>query len=78
MENVQTDAVKISEHPSYYTLIAVGFLFPLIGLIIGLVFIAKSDPFDRKLGRDIITWSILWMLLGTIAWFVFYGALFSV
>ena len=50
--------IKAKNHPSYgaYTLICI--LIPIVGLLIGIVQITKSDPLDKKLGEHAIAFSL--------------------
>ena len=60
--------LKASKHESYgvYTILAV--IFPLIGLILGIVSLAKDDRLDKKLGEHTLAMSILFMILWSVLW----------
>ena len=55
--------LKANNHPSYglYTLICV--LIPIVGLILGIICLTKSDPLEKKLGEHALAFSIVLMIL---------------
>lgn len=53
-----------SDHESYNTLSIIGFLMPIIGIVLGIVYLTKEKTLDRKLGEHLIAFS----LLGSILW----------
>ncbi|MBI5357512.1 hypothetical protein HZB74_01560 [Candidatus Saccharibacteria bacterium] len=65
--------VKASKHESYLALTIVAFFIPIIGLIVGIVYIAKDKRLDKKLGEHLIAISILFMILQTIFWYLTWG-----
>lgn len=58
--------VRASDHESYNTFSIIGFLVPLIGIIIGIVYITKDTKLEKKLGEHMIAFSILGFILWTI------------
>lgn len=64
MENEQViQKVKAREHPSYWTFTLLGLLLPLIGIIVGIVYLTKDKKLDKKLGEHTIAISVLGFLL---------------
>jgi uncharacterized membrane protein YvbJ len=58
--------ISAGEHESYGTITILSILLPIVGIIIGIVYLTKNDPLDKKLGEHAIAFSILF----TIIWFV--------
>ena len=65
--------VRASQHDGFllYTVITV--LIPIVGLIIGIVHLARDGRLDRKLGGFLTIFSILMMILGGIIWYSILG-----
>jgi len=61
--------VKASLHESYWTFTVLALLLPMVGVIVGIVFMTKSARLDRKLGEHTLAISFLFMIL----WWVFSG-----
>jgi len=55
--------VRAKQHPSYGTFTALGLLLPIIGIIIGIVYLTKKDLLDRKVGEHTIVMSIIGFVL---------------
>ena len=51
------------DHHSYGTITAVSVLLPIIGLIVGIAYLTKDRPVDKKLGEHAIAVSILFMFI---------------
>ena len=68
--------VKASQHESYlvYTLIAL--VIPIVGLILGVVFLTKDTKLERKLGEHLVAVSILFMIIAWVAWMFLFDSLF--
>jgi uncharacterized membrane protein HdeD (DUF308 family) len=58
--------VKANEHDSYGTFTILALLFPIVGLIIGIVFLTKDSQLDRKVGEHTIVMSIIGFVVGWI------------
>lgn len=64
MENEQViQKVKARQHPSYWTFTLLGLLLPLIGIIVGIVYLTKDKKLDKKLGEHTIAISVLGFIL---------------
>lgn len=63
--------VKASDHESYNTFSVIGFLLPIIGIVLGLIYLTKNDRMDRKLGEHMVAFSILGFIFWGIAWQVY-------
>jgi len=50
-------------HHSYGTITAVSVVLPIIGLIVGIGYLFKNRPVDKKLGEHAIAVSILFMFI---------------
>lgn len=55
--------IKASQHNSFTALTILALLLPLIGIVIGIVYLTRSKPIERKLGEHLIAISILMMLI---------------
>lgn len=69
----EVNKIKASQHDSYgmYTLIS--FLLPLIGIIVGIVFLTKDKKLDKKLGEHCIAFGILSIILWSVVFAVLVG-----
>ncbi len=54
---------KASKHESYWLVTVVSILLPFIGLIIGIVYIVKQYPLDKKLGEHALAVSVLFSII---------------
>jgi hypothetical protein len=66
--NVSASEVKARKHPQYLAMSVLGFLLPFIGVILGMIYLAKDNKLDKKLGEHLIAWSILVMILFSAIW----------
>lgn len=64
---------KAKDHESYGSYTALAVLFPLIGLILGVVYMSKDDALDKKFGEHLLAVSIFASIAWAIAWYVFVG-----
>lgn len=59
--------VHAKDHESYTTFTLITLLIPLIGFILGIVYLTKESKLHRKLGEHLVVISIiatlLWMLI---------------
>jgi len=62
--------LKAKQHESYGTMTILCVIIPIVGLIIGVAYIVKDDPLDKKLGEHLIAFSILMGIIGAFAWMV--------
>ena len=64
MESEQAiQKVKARQHPSYWTFTLLGLLLPIIGIIVGIVYLTKDKKLDKKLGEHTIAISVLGFIL---------------
>lgn len=68
--------MKASDHESYGVLTVVSIIVPLLGLILGAVFLTKDSKVDRKLGEHLFAISILFMIIWSITWSIFWASMF--
>ena len=65
--------VKASQHESYGTFTILSIIIPIVGFILGIVYLAKDKKVDKKLGEHLVAVSVLfgifWSVLLTV--FVF-------
>ena len=54
---------KASDHPSYGTYTLVCILIPIVGVILGIVGLTKTDPLEKKLGEHALALSITLMVV---------------
>lgn len=48
---VDLKSEKVTGDPAYWLMLLVGFLLPLVGLILGLKFQGRDLPHEKKIGR---------------------------
>lgn len=70
---MEKNSVHAKQHPSYWTFTVLGLIIPYIGIIVGIVYLTKPEPLDRKVGEHTIVMGILGLVF---AWFL-YGWIFS-
>lgn len=68
-----TSPVKVNakEHESYAAYTALAILIPIAGLLLGIIFMAKDDKLDRKLGEHMLAVSILFMIIYFVGLMIF-------
>jgi hypothetical protein len=54
---------KAKNHPSYWTFTILGLILPIVGVIVGIVYLTKEKTIDKKLGEHVIAISILGFIL---------------
>ena len=59
---------KASDHDSYGTFTIIALILPIIGMVLGTVYLTKEEDADKKVGEHMIAVSIL----STIAWSLMY------
>ena len=64
--------LKASQHESYATFTLLALILPLIGLILGAVYLSKDNKLDKKLGEHTLAISILFMIIWPIVWYLFF------
>ena len=69
-EDSATVKVKANQHESYWSYTILALLLPVIGLILGIVFMAKDKKLDRKLGEHLLAISVLFMIVYGVAFFM--------
>lgn len=68
--------IKASSHDSYGVMTIIAVFIPVVGIILGIVYLTKEKALDRKLGEHLIAFSILMMIILGLAWTMFAGSLF--
>ena len=58
--------IKVNQHPSYGVFTLLGLLLPIVGIILGIIYLAKPDKLDKKVGEHAIVMSIVGFGLGFI------------
>lgn len=74
MDQGNNNNIKARQHDSYITMTVICILIPLVGLILGIVYLTKDKVLDKKLGEHMLAFGILmgiihffgWMVLGTL------------
>jgi hypothetical protein len=75
MSDIQKDdaakptKIKASDHDIYGVTTITSLLIPLVGIVLGAVYLSKSSKVDRKLGEHLIAVGILSCLIASILWF---------
>lgn len=60
--------VKVNQHESYTTYTLIAFFLPIVGIVLGVVYLTKNKKLDKKLGEHLVAVSILFTL---IHWFLY-------
>ena len=60
--------VRANDHESYGTFTLISLVLPIVGFILGIVYLTKDTPVDKKLGEHLIAISILFGIIGFVAW----------
>lgn len=71
-----TTTVKPQDHESYNTFTLITFLLPMVGLILGIVFLTRLDATEKKLGEHLIAFSVLASILWGFLYVVFMSDFF--
>lgn len=69
--------VKANSHESYGTYTLISFILPIVGLIVGIVYLTKDKVLEKKLGEHLVAISILFMIFQSILVGVFWGDIFG-
>ena len=64
--NPPSQKIKANQHSSYGTFTLLGLLLPIIGIIVGIVYLIKPNLLDKKVGEHTIVMSIIGFVLGFI------------
>lgn len=67
---------KANQHPSYWIYTLVAILLPLVGFILGIIGLTKSDPVEKKLGEHALALSVVFFVIYLIL-FPFIGVVFA-
>lgn len=70
--NLSSKKIQAIQHSNYWLCTLISILMPIIGFFLGIVYITKSNPLDRKLGEHCVGLSILFVILGTVFFAVFF------
>ncbi len=73
---IKSNTVKASDHESYNTLTVVSFLLPIVGIILGIVYLTKTTPEERKLGEHLVAFSIFAAIVQGILYVMFVPQMF--
>ena len=76
MEEPKPTKYKVSQHESYNTFTLIAFLLPPLGLLLGVMYLAKDKHEDKKLGEHCIAFSIftggIWWVLWSVWLYQFF------
>lgn len=70
-DSIKPVKIKASDHDIYAVTTIVSLLIPLIGIILGAVYLSKETKVDRKLGEHLIAVGIFSCLIAGIIWSIF-------
>ena len=70
-EGARPKKIKASDHDIYGVTTVVALLIPLVGIVLGIVYLSKNTKIDRKLGEHLIALGILSCIIVSIIWFIF-------
>lgn len=65
---------RAADHDSYTLYSILGLLFPLIGVVLAIVMLAKDEKIDKKLGEHTLVCSVFGFILSGIIWAVYASA----
>lgn len=51
--------LKAKDHPSYRSFTLLTLIIPFIGIVLGIMYLSKKNPLDKKLGEHMIAFSFL-------------------
>lgn len=71
------DKVKANEHESYWSYTLIALVLPIVGIILGIVYLTKDKILEKKLGEHMIAISVLFIILQSVLVAVFWGNLFT-
>lgn len=74
--DVKSGKVKAVDHESYITYSILAVLLPGIGIILGMLYLAKDEPVDKKIGEHMLALGVLSIILWFIAFYIFGANLF--
>ena len=61
--NAKGGKLRANDHPSYGTYTLVCVLIPIVGIILGIVGLTKTEPLEKKLGEHALALSITLMVV---------------
>lgn len=65
------EEVTANQHENYSLFTILAIIFPLIGLILGIVYLSKNNKIDKKLGEHALAFSILFGIIWTFVYVMF-------
>jgi hypothetical protein len=68
------DEVKASDHESYWPMTLVAVIIPIVGLIVGAIYLTKDSKVNRKVGEHLIAVGILSSIIVGGIWFFTFGS----
>lgn len=71
---LEPTSIKARQHDSYTTLTVMAFVLPIVGIIVGIVYLTRKSKLDRKLGEHLVAFGILMAILQWIIWSVIVSA----
>jgi len=63
----QKNHTVIQNKSEYAKYLIIAILLPIVGIILGIILIAKSNQQDKKMGETILAWSILFVIIWGVA-----------
>jgi hypothetical protein len=55
--------IRATDHPAYWIYTLVCLVIPIVGLVLGIVGLSKSDALEKKLGEHALAFSLVLMVL---------------
>jgi uncharacterized membrane protein YvbJ len=65
-EEKNTKKIKANHHENYGLFSLISILLPLVGFILGIIYLSKSNKLDKKLGEHVLSFSILFAIIWSI------------
>jgi len=72
-----SEKIKAINHENYITYTLIALVVPIVGIIVGAIYLGKDEKIDKKLGEHLVAISILFMIIWGILFVVVGGLLTS-
>ena len=69
--------IKAIDHENYITYTLIAIVIPLVGIIVGAMYLGKDETVDKKFGEHLVAISALFMIIWGVAWVVLAGGLLT-
>ena len=66
----QDKKVKAKNHESYTNYTVISLIIPIVGIIMGAIYLTKETPLDKKFGEHLVVTAIMGGILASLIFFV--------